>query len=93
MDKHTITSELLRYIVENHPAAGDSASVPRDQSLYELGIMDSFGVIELVDFVEKKWSIKILDSEISKEKFGGINKMTELIYEKTQARQRAGSTS
>ena len=46
--------------------------------------MDSFGVIEVVGYFEKKYSIKIDDNEITKEKFGSINKMINLVYEKSK---------
>ena len=39
-------------------------------------------MVELVSFIEKKFKITINDEEITKEKFGSINKMTNLIYSK-----------
>ena len=44
--------------------------------------MDSFGVIDTVTFIENKWKIKIEDEELTKEKFGSINKMVNLICHK-----------
>jgi acyl carrier protein len=81
-----IVSELLNYIYTTNPFAEERKPLPLDESLYELGILDSFGVIELVTFIENQWSIQILDSEITKEKFGGINRMARLIAEKTAAK-------
>ena len=70
---------------------GWRTQVPLEESLMELGILDSFGVVELVSYIEGHWSIQILDSEITKEKFGGINKMASLIASKlgTQASPQA----
>jgi acyl carrier protein len=82
MKQEEIAAILLKYIRESNPVAADMAEIPVNESLYELGVLDSFGVIETVDFIEKRWSIKILDSEITKEKFGGINKMAALVSEK-----------
>ena len=75
-------TELLSYLYETNPLAEEQRPLPLDESLYEMDILDSFGVIELVEYVESRWDIKILDSEITKEKFGGINKMAKLISEK-----------
>ena len=44
--------------------------------------MDSFGVIDIVTFLEGNYSIKIKDEEITKERFGSINKMAKLVREK-----------
>ena len=57
-------------------------SIPMDKSLVELGYIDSFGVIDLVTYFENKWKIKIENEEITKEKFGSINKMVNLICTK-----------
>ena len=48
----------------------------------ELGYLDSFGIIELVTFLEKKYKISILDEELTKEIFGSINKMANLVLKK-----------
>lgn len=44
--------------------------------------MDSFGIIDIVTFLEGSYSIKINDDEITKEKFGSINKMAKIVLEK-----------
>jgi len=85
MNHSQIVSQLLNYVVDASPSAGSSEKIPLDQSLFALGILDSFGVVEMVDFIERKWAIKILDSEINEEKFGGINKMASLISEKLES--------
>ena len=82
MPHDEIVEELLQYIYDSNPLAEDSKPLPLDKSLYDLGILYSFAVIELVSFIEKHWDIRILDSEITKEKFGGVNKMARLIGEK-----------
>jgi hypothetical protein len=40
------------------------------------------GVVELVEFLEKRWSIVIDESEITREKMGGVIKMANLVLEK-----------
>jgi len=87
MDHDKIVEELLNYIYESNPTAEEARPLPLDESLYELGILDSFAVIELVSFIETNWSIQILDSEITPEKFGGVNKMAKLTREKVLENQ------
>ena len=50
--------------------------------LHSNGLIDSFGIIDLVEFLEKSQKVKILDDEITKEKFGSINKMVDVVYKK-----------
>ena len=78
----SVIADLLTYIYESNPVAKEYGPLPLDESLLEIGVMDSFGVIELVDFIETHWGIEIADSELTVERFGGINKMSALIKEK-----------
>ena len=78
-----IVEEIIDFIITNNPAAKEHLPFPRDESLFEKGVLDSMGVIEVVAFIEKRWSIKILDEEITVEKFGSLNKMAMLTREKT----------
>lgn len=77
-----IKNDIIRYLKTGNPVISDLKIIPLNKSLVELGYLDSFGVVELVSFIEKKFKITINDEEITKEKFGSINKMTNLIYSK-----------
>jgi len=81
-----IVPTLISYLRRNVPSLSEDQPIPLDTSLYEIGVLDSFGVVELVDFVETHWQIKILDSELTQEKFGGVNKMAALVAEKLAAK-------
>ncbi len=81
MSKEQIMSELMAYLAESNPIVQSGHEVPKDQSLYELGLLDSFGVVEMVAFVEKHWDIKINNKDLTKERFGGLNKMVNVISE------------
>ena len=85
MRHEEIVEQLLNYIYSTNPVAEECRPLPLEESLLELGILDSFGVVELVSYIEGHWSIQILDSEITKEEFGGINKMARLIAKKLGA--------
>ena len=82
MEHDQIVAELLDYIYDANPLAEDSRPLPHDESLHELGILDSFAVVELVEHIENRWSIRIYDTDITKERFGSVNKMARVIGEK-----------
>jgi|TARA_B100000959_G_C14385535_1_gene379994 acyl carrier protein len=77
-----IKKDLISYLKKGNPVLNKMKELPTEKSLVELGYMDSFGVIDVVTYLEKKWSVKIEDSEITKEKFGSISKMADLIFSK-----------
>jgi acyl carrier protein len=80
--QNNIEKNLIDFLKKGNPLIKKLKLIPKDKSLVELGLVDSFGVIEIIGYFEKKYKIKIKDSEITKEKFGSINKMTKLVQEK-----------
>ena len=79
----SIQETIISYVLENHISEYTADTLPLDQSLFELDILDSMGIIELIAFIETTWSITIEDTEITTENLGSINKMITLINEKT----------
>ena len=77
-----IKKDLISYLKKGNPVLDKMKELPTEESLVELGYMDSFGVIDVVTYLENKWKVKIDDAEISKEKFGSISKMANLIFTK-----------
>ena len=75
-----IEIDLLQYLKRGNPILANMKSVPMDKSLVELGYIDSFGIIDLVTYFENKWKVQIENEEITKDKFGSINKMVNLIH-------------
>jgi acyl carrier protein len=78
-----ITSTLVDYILSHHPSRFDRETLPRDESLLDLEVLDSAGVIEFIVFAETTWEIEISDEDITKERMGSLNKMAELVREYT----------
>ena len=74
-----IVVKLVDYILSQHPSKFTRDTLPRDESLLELGVLDSAGVIEFIDFAETTWGIGISDEDITKERMGSLNKMAALV--------------
>ena len=77
-----IEEDLIRYLKNGNPNLSNMKEMPMDKSLVELGHIDSFGVIDLVTYLESKWKVKIENKEITQDQFGSINKMVNLVYKK-----------
>ena len=77
-----VEKDLINYLKNGNPLIAKLDSIPKNESLVELGYMDSFGIIDLVTYFENKWKIKIENDEITPEFFGSINKMLEMLEQK-----------
>ena len=76
-----ITSALVDYILSQHPSRFTVDTLPRDESLIELEVLDSAGVVEFIVFAESTWEIAISDEDITKERMGSLNKMAALVQQ------------
>jgi acyl carrier protein len=76
----SIKKDLINYLKIGNPLISELKKLPLNKSLLEVGLIDSFGVIEIVIYIEKKYKIKIKNDELTKAKFGSINKMVKLIF-------------
>lgn len=70
---------IKSFIIKHFQAKKD---LQNNESLFENDIIDSFGMLELTAFIEKKFSIRINPSEISIENFDSINKIVKLVNNK-----------
>src|SRR6266852_5207258 len=81
------TSDLiLNFLVRKFPLAR-TRGVKESDPLLESGILDSMGVLELVEFVEHEFAIKISDDELVPENFQTIQQMASFVCRKRSPRR------
>jgi len=77
-----IKQALKDFIITNY-LFGDARRVPEnEESLIESGIVDSTGILELIEFLEKTYRINVLDTETLPENLGSISNLTLFISRK-----------
>jgi acyl carrier protein len=58
------------------------STVRDDESLFGTNIIDSFGMLELIAFIEKNFSIRVKPSEIDIDNFDSVEKIMKLVEKK-----------
>lgn len=90
-----IEREVRTFLVQNFPLY-EEAKVDRDDSLVETGVIDSLGILELVDFVETRFELRIPEDELLPENLDSIGNITRYLAQKlgdgTVARNDAGGS-
>jgi len=77
--------QKLKVFIINKFLLGVSSKVPTDDdSFLEKGIIDSTGVLELVNFIEEKFNIKVEDEELVPDNLDSLNKLTKYIKGKME---------
>ena len=72
---------VRQFVVENF-LFGQGDDLRDEDSFLEKGVLDSTGVMELVAFLEKQFSIKIGDTELVPDNLDSVNVICEFIARK-----------
>lgn len=63
---------VRRFIDENFPLGDTGSELDRTDSLLEVGVIDSVGVLELIEFLEASYSIQIPDEDVLPENLDSL---------------------
>ncbi len=75
--------KIKDFIVENF-LYGSAESLQDDTSFLEEGIIDSTGVLELVEFLEEEFEISVDDEELIPENLDSINNVATYLEKKKE---------
>jgi acyl carrier protein len=78
-----VRQEIRKFIVDNFLFGDEGAAPAFDQRLVKSGIVDSTGILEIVDLIETRWSVKTSDDELAAENFGTIDAIAAFVARKT----------
>lgn len=77
------TENLLRnFILENYLFTDDQSELDSNDSFLEKGIIDSTGILEVIEFIEEEFEIKVEDDEMTPENLDSVNKIIRFIEKK-----------
>lgn len=76
---------ILDYVKREYLEEDDDTDIGVDSPLISSGIVDSFSMVSLKAFLEKKYKISIPDAKASPEAFDTVTKIAKLVREFTNA--------
>lgn len=76
---------ILDYVIKEYVEEGDDVEVDVETPLITGGIVDSFSMVSLKRFLEKKYQIQIPDAEATPEAFDSVSTISELVDRVRQA--------
>ncbi|RMD65647.1 acyl carrier protein [Candidatus Parcubacteria bacterium] len=78
----SVKDELQDYLVREVLVYHDKKTVDPDEDLLTQGVIDSMGILQLVEFIEKEFGIEVNDDEIVPENFRTLNCLTGFVSKK-----------
>ncbi|NLI15486.1 MAG: acyl carrier protein [candidate division Zixibacteria bacterium] len=79
MDDKEMKKMVLDYVKREYLEEGDDREITESTPLISGGIVDSFSMVSLKRFLEKKFSIAIPDADASPEAFDTVNSIVALV--------------
>ncbi len=75
-------NKIRAFLFDNFLFDGDGNSLKNDESLLDLGIIDSTGILELVDWVEEEFKVDVEDDELIPENLDSVDNLVAYIARK-----------
>jgi acyl carrier protein len=87
----SIEAEVRQYVVENLLFGRTEVELGGDTSFLESGIIDSTGVLELVQFLEEKFQVKVEDEDLIPANLDSVNALTRFVENKYEDSEKTTS--
>ena len=78
----TPVNHLLRQFIIRQFSQGRTRALGDDDPLLESGIVDSLGVLDLVQFIETEFKVSVADEDLVPEYFNSIGSITAYVRNK-----------
>jgi len=79
-------SVLRKFILENYLYTEDESALKDDDSFLDGGILDSMGILEVIDLLNEVFSIEVEDDEMIPDNLDSINDLLAFIKKKSLAK-------
>jgi acyl carrier protein len=76
---------LRTYIMDNFLMSDDESLLEDGQSLLDTGVIDSTGVLELIQYLEETFGFAVDDEELIPENLDSVDNLVAFIGRKQQA--------
>lgn len=86
-----LTKVIHDYVVREYLEEGDEREIDETTPLISGGIVDSFSMVSLKRFLERKYSIRIPDEEATPDAFDTLQSIAALVRRFQQQSQQVGA--
>jgi acyl carrier protein len=83
MQKDEVRAVVREYICKEY-MFDDSKDLNDHQSLLGSGVIDSTGILDLIGYLQQKFEVEFLDSELVAENFDSVDQIVEFLLRRKQ---------
>jgi len=81
-ERAAIESAVRRFITETFPLGDSGFELSGGDSLLEVGVIDSVGVLELIEHLESTYGFRIPDEDVLPENLDSIDAITQYVSQR-----------
>ena len=81
LNENELRTVVLEYVKSEYLDEDDDTEIGADSPLISSGIVDSFSMVSLKTFLERKYKISIPDAKATPEAFDTVNRILKLVKE------------
>jgi len=78
----TAEDKIRLYVLENYMFTNDQSELSNDDSFLEKGILDSTGILEIINLLEDSFGIAVEDDEMIPENLDSVSNILRFIERK-----------
>ena len=78
VDNQAVNEKIRKFILANFPIARKRGLSDTDRWL-EIGILDSLGILDLVQFLEDEFAIRLSDDDLTPENFESLSVVSSFV--------------
>lgn len=79
MTRDEILTRLRDFVQENFLYMRSDFELSDDQSLLGRGVVDSMGVMEMLEFLETEFGVRVADVDVTEEKIGSLSAIADYV--------------
>ena len=83
MNKQMIQEKTQTFLTQEFLFEFDGQLISSHTNLFVVGVLDSFGFVQLITFLEETYQIKFTDEELLGNQLNSLSNMVEIVSRKT----------
>ncbi len=72
-----LKEEIKNYIIEE--SLSDTKKIKDDTHIFDIGLLDSMGLLFLIEFLDENYQVEVTNNEINTKNFESINSIADFV--------------
>lgn len=89
MSDSSVLATLTSYVETTFLVRFDDGTLSPGSNLFDAGVIDSYGVVEMVGFIEREFGVSFTDEELLSPSLASVAGMSEMVERKLREEGRS----